>query len=87
MMDAARRARLGEKWACLSCGTKFYDLGKPEPVCPSCKADPRDIPPEQDAPAKKGRKKATKKKATAKKATAKKATAKKATAKKAAAKS
>jgi hypothetical protein len=35
---------LGHKWACFSCGAKFYDLGKPFPVCPKCEADQRDRP-------------------------------------------
>jgi uncharacterized protein (TIGR02300 family) len=33
---------LGKKYACYSCHTKFYDLGKPEPLCPKCGADQRD---------------------------------------------
>jgi hypothetical protein len=36
---------LGHKWSCFNCGTKFYDLGKPVPVCPKCEADQRDRPP------------------------------------------
>jgi hypothetical protein len=35
---------LGHKWACFNCGAKFYDLGKPIPVCPKCEADQRDRP-------------------------------------------
>ena len=27
---------LGTKYECEECGTKFYDLGKPDAVCPSC---------------------------------------------------
>lgn len=27
---------LGTKYECSNCGTKFYDLGKPEPLCPKC---------------------------------------------------
>lgn len=27
---------LGTKYECSNCGTKFYDLGKPEPICPKC---------------------------------------------------
>jgi uncharacterized protein (TIGR02300 family) len=27
---------LGTKYECTSCSTKFYDLGKPEPICPKC---------------------------------------------------
>jgi hypothetical protein len=33
---------LGKKYTCYSCHTKFYDLGKPEPLCPKCGADQRD---------------------------------------------
>jgi len=36
---------LGHKWSCFNCGTKFYDLGKPVPICPKCEADQRDRPP------------------------------------------
>lgn len=32
-------AKLGSKHECPSCSTKFYDLGKTDPVCPSCGAD------------------------------------------------
>ena len=39
---------LGKKFTCYSCHTKFYDLGKPEPLCPKCGADQRDA---DDAPA------------------------------------
>ncbi len=33
---------LGRKYTCYSCHTKFYDLGKPIPICPKCGADQRD---------------------------------------------
>jgi uncharacterized protein (TIGR02300 family) len=33
---------LGKKFTCYSCHTKFYDLNKPEPLCPKCGADQRD---------------------------------------------
>jgi uncharacterized protein (TIGR02300 family) len=33
------KSKLGTKFECYNCGTKFYDLGKPNPVCPSCLAD------------------------------------------------
>jgi len=39
---------LGRKYTCYSCHTKFYDLGKPEPICPKCGADQRDA---EEAPA------------------------------------
>lgn len=35
---------LGNKHVCFKCGTKFYDLKKPEPVCPKCGADQRESP-------------------------------------------
>ncbi len=40
-----RQTRLGQKWACFSCGAKFYDLNQPEPLCPKCGADQRAKPP------------------------------------------
>lgn len=39
---------LGRKYTCYSCHTKFYDLGKPVPLCPKCGADQRDA---DEAPA------------------------------------
>jgi uncharacterized protein (TIGR02300 family) len=30
------QSKLGNKHICESCGTKFYDMGKPDPVCPNC---------------------------------------------------
>jgi uncharacterized protein (TIGR02300 family) len=35
---------LGTKHTCFKCGTKFYDLKKPEPICPKCGADQRESP-------------------------------------------
>jgi len=32
------RPELGNKLVCTECETKFYDLGKPSPVCPACGA-------------------------------------------------
>jgi hypothetical protein len=32
-------ADLGTRYKCYKCGTKFYDLGKPDPICPSCSED------------------------------------------------
>jgi uncharacterized protein (TIGR02300 family) len=34
---------LGTKYDCHNCGTKFYDLGKPEPLCPKCGANQNDV--------------------------------------------
>ncbi len=33
---------LGRKYTCYSCHTKFYDLGKPAPLCPKCGSDQRE---------------------------------------------
>jgi uncharacterized protein (TIGR02300 family) len=30
------RPELGEKHTCVSCGTRFFDLGKEPAVCPKC---------------------------------------------------
>jgi uncharacterized protein (TIGR02300 family) len=35
---------LGNKFVCFKCSTKFYDLKKPEPICPKCAADQRESP-------------------------------------------
>jgi uncharacterized protein (TIGR02300 family) len=35
---------LGTKHTCWKCATKYYDLKKPDPVCPKCGADPRQAP-------------------------------------------
>jgi hypothetical protein len=47
-----RKPGLGFKWACFNCGAKFYDLDKPEPVCPRCQADQREKPREASEPSK-----------------------------------
>jgi uncharacterized protein (TIGR02300 family) len=41
---------LGLKYVCFKCGTKFYDLKKPDPVCPKCGADQRESPALKPAP-------------------------------------
>jgi len=41
-----RKAKLGTKYGCFSCHAKFYDLNKPEPLCPKCGADQRKKPKE-----------------------------------------
>lgn len=35
---------LGTKHSCFNCSIKFYDLHKPEPICPKCGADQRQTP-------------------------------------------
>lgn len=35
---------LGTKHTCFKCGTRFYDLKKPAPVCPKCGANQRESP-------------------------------------------
>jgi len=42
--SASRKPGLGAKWACFSCGAKFYDLNRPDPICPKCQTDQRDQP-------------------------------------------
>jgi hypothetical protein len=50
-----RSQRLGGRHECYACGAKFYDLNKPEPVCPKCQANqlerPKDEPAAKPAPA------------------------------------
>ena len=33
------KAKLGKRYTCFECGTKFYDLNRPQPICPECMAD------------------------------------------------
>ncbi len=33
---------LGTRYKCFECDTKFYDLNKPQPLCPSCGKDQKD---------------------------------------------
>jgi len=35
---------LGSKFVCFKCATKFYDLKKPDPLCPKCGTDQRESP-------------------------------------------
>ncbi len=35
---------LGTKFLCFKCTTKFYDMKRPDPVCPKCGADQRESP-------------------------------------------
>jgi uncharacterized protein (TIGR02300 family) len=35
---------LGSKYTCFKCGVKFYDLKRPDPLCPKCGADQRESP-------------------------------------------
>ena len=41
---------LGTKHVCFKCGTKFYDMRKPEAVCPKCGADQKDSPANRPTP-------------------------------------
>jgi uncharacterized protein (TIGR02300 family) len=34
--------KLGNKFECFNCGTKFYDLGKSDAMCPKCGANQKD---------------------------------------------
>jgi uncharacterized protein (TIGR02300 family) len=34
--------KLGSKFECYNCSTKFYDLGKSSALCPKCGADQKD---------------------------------------------
>ncbi|HVT59390.1 MAG TPA: FYDLN acid domain-containing protein [Thermoanaerobaculia bacterium] len=34
--------KLGTKFECFNCSTKFYDLGKGDAICPKCGADQKN---------------------------------------------
>jgi hypothetical protein len=38
------KAKLGDRYACYECGTKFYDLNRPTPTCPECSSNQDDAP-------------------------------------------
>ena len=40
--SATAKATLGKRYTCFRCECKFYDLNKPEPICPKCGADQRE---------------------------------------------
>lgn len=46
------KTKLGTKYECYSCSTKFYDLGKAQAICPNCGADQQnpDALAEQEMP-------------------------------------
>ncbi len=62
-IEAEKKERFGRKWNCFSCGARFYDMNKPEPLCPKCNADQRLSPTLKKAPS--SRSKAKKAKAAA----------------------
>ncbi|MGE0641126.1 MAG: FYDLN acid domain-containing protein [Thermoanaerobaculia bacterium] len=33
---------LGTRYECYNCGVRFYDLGRPEAICPKCGANQKD---------------------------------------------
>lgn len=35
---------LGKKHECVSCGARFYDLGRSKLICPKCATDQHDEP-------------------------------------------
>ena len=41
---AVSRPELGRKYTCFKCSALFYDLNRPEPLCPKCGADQREDP-------------------------------------------
>ena len=47
---------LGSKYQCRDCDTRFYDLGRPDAVCPKCGCNPKG----EETPEKTGKKAASK---------------------------
>ncbi|MEE8165962.1 MAG: FYDLN acid domain-containing protein [Myxococcota bacterium] len=45
-----RHPKLGFRWICFNCDTKFYDLGKEQPICPKCETDQRERPSADSKP-------------------------------------
>jgi uncharacterized protein (TIGR02300 family) len=46
---------LGKKHTCYSCQAKFYDLGKPQAICPKCGANQKDAEDAHPAPSSRSR--------------------------------
>jgi uncharacterized protein (TIGR02300 family) len=46
---------LGNKHTCFKCNAKFYDLKKPDPVCPKCGANQKDSPANKPAESRRSR--------------------------------
>ncbi|MSQ00472.1 MAG: TIGR02300 family protein [Myxococcales bacterium] len=38
------KSKLGKRYSCFECSLKFYDLNRPDPLCPKCGADQRTDP-------------------------------------------
>ena len=38
------KSKLGNRFTCYECGTKFYDLNRPAALCPDCGADQTGAP-------------------------------------------
>jgi uncharacterized protein (TIGR02300 family) len=38
------KTKLGTRFTCFSCGTRFYDLNRPVATCPECGADQAEAP-------------------------------------------
>lgn len=58
----AEKPSLGTRYTCFACEAKFYDLGRPDPICPRCGADQRERPappPPSSRPVKKKSRRAT----------------------------
>lgn len=47
LLPEDRKAKLGVKYVCFSCEARFYDMNKPEPICPKCGADQRQRPKQE----------------------------------------
>jgi hypothetical protein len=44
LLPQDRQLQLGVKHVCFNCSQRFYDLNKPEPLCPKCGTDQRTKP-------------------------------------------
>ncbi len=57
MSNVPKVKKLGQRWVCYECAARFYDLNRPEPLCPKCKADQRESPAYAKPKPKRGRRK------------------------------
>lgn len=49
------KSEWGTRYTCYKCGARFYDLNKPEPICPKCNANQTRVTAKSAAPSPRAR--------------------------------
>jgi len=50
MPEPGKKPDLGKKYECFNCRTKFYNLSKPEALCPKCGANQKNAKSDEAPP-------------------------------------